>query len=783
MSKYNFILILMFLFMSGCKDAQKVASKESADSYSLKIIEKSLSNNTIKIKIEKNRKEKIIQVFIDSDLDANTGYNNQIVSGADYLLEEERIYKAKANGSKWNWEEIGVSEFINNDNAIYLKVTKDFMPQIDKNFRAGVVSLSADWENISYIEMAPLEDKKALIISEVMAVNAHTKMDPDFFAFSDWIEIHNQSNSEIDISNYMLSDNLKKGKWTIPKNTTISPQEFLIFWADEEDTVKNGFHTNFKLKSKGDAVALFDIDANLVDGFKFSKQEADVSYGISGYMSPTPKEKNSASIKNLTLSLEPIFSTKGGFYYQTQYISLSSENEASIYYTTDGSLPDKNSAVYTDQLIADKTMIIRARSFKEGKLLSSTKTQSYFINEETTLPVISIVTDSKYFFDNEIGIYTIGTNGAPTPQCTKGPSVANFYQSWKRPVNIEYFDKDKKLGFSQVLDIKISGSCSRIIAQKSFSVKANSKYGKKSIDYKLFPNKNINKFKGFKIKSAGQDWYGTMLRDAFMQQVIKDDMDVDYQDYRPSVVFINGKYWGIHNIREKKNEDFLAENHPALDDKKVNILQDNTFENEGSNIEYEKMLTFIRENTLADNQNYNEVLAKIDVENYIDYIIAETYFANTDWPYTNVRYWSEQKAGSKWRWILEDLDLGLGAWDDLINTNRLSFLTATVNLDTKNPLWSTFLFRSLLENSNFKSRFKQKYSNYLNSTFNENRILGILDNLTDAIKDEIPRHVTRWKDSDKDMFNSLQDWEGNVEHLKDVIRGRNDTVRNELESF
>ncbi len=641
-------------------------------------------------------------------------------------------------------------------------------------------------ENITPVVLPTNTGK--LIISEVMAVNAHTKMDPDFFAFSDWIELHNQTDNDIDISNYQLSDKLNEGVWTIPSGTTISSGEYLVFWADGKDSVQNGYHTNFKLKSKGEAIALFSAKGDLVDGFEFPKQEADISCALKDdkivYMYPTPKAKNDIAIDNLSLTLKPIFSVNSGFYMQPQNVTLSTENGAKIYYTTNGSFPDKNSSIYNEPFSIDNTTVIRARAIEDGKLFSAVSTQTYFINENTTLPIISIAMDDNYLFDDKVGIYTTGTNGAPTPACAEGPAVANFYQKWKRPANIEYFDTNKELGFSLELDIKISGSCSRVLPQKSLSVKADSKYGKKSIDYELFPNKDISEFKGFKIKSAGQDWYTTMIRDAFMQQVIKDSMDVDYQDYRPAIVFINGKYWGIHNIREKKNEDFLAENHSDVDNNnKIDILQDNMGSEKGSSLNYEEMISYIEEQGVVNNDNYSEVATKMDIENYIDYIIAQTYFANVDWPYTNVRYWRERKDNSKWRWILEDLDLGLGQWNQPIEINMFSLITETENLVYQNPLWSTFLFRSLLENINFKNRFKEKYFTYLDSTFKTDRVLSILDNLTQAIRSEIPRHSAKWGDTDTRTFKDLAQWEINVEYLKDVIKTRNSTVRNELILF
>lgn len=777
-----------FLTIDGdASDWQDISILANSSIGDLKVTD---DDRNIYFLIHKGNLGKHSQIYINIDKDADTGYSTNIVKGADYVIEANRLYKSTANSNRWSFEHIGYVEFAKNNNLIEISIQKDKigLNEDSLSFQAGVMGFDQNFVKVAHLEMQLVSlnesvEEKKLIISEVMAVNAHTMMDPDFLAFSDWIEIHNQSDEDIDISNYTLSDNLDKGKWTIPLGSVLSSGEYMMFWADEKDVVEKAHHTNFKLKSKGEAVGLFDIDGNLVDGFSFAKQKADISYNKSGYMSPTPKRENSTTIRNLTLSSKPTFSLDSGFYYATQSVNLNAKNEAKIYYTTDGSYPDKNSAIYTEPFTIDKTTIIRSFAFEDAKLPSEVVTKSYFIDESTNLPVISIVTNDSYLFDDTIGIYTIGTNGTASPSCGIEPEIANFYQKWKRPANIEYFDKSKKIGFSQEVDIKISGSCSRVIPQKSLSIKADSKYGKKFIEYKLFPNKNITKFKGFKLRSSGQDWYTTMLRDAFMQQVIKDDMSVDYQDYRPSIVYINGKYWGIHNIREKKNEDFLAENYPGLDDKKVDILENNMKINEGRTENYEQMISYIQTYGLESDVNYDEISTKMDIENYMDYIIAQTYFANVDWPYENIRYWREQKDDAKWRWIIEDLDLALGAWGDPIRTNMFFILTTTSDLIYRNPPWSTFLFRSLLKNDNFKNRFKEKYHFYLNSTFSTNRMILILDNLAQNIRDEIPKHSERWRGTHPSVFKNLQKWEMNLEHIKKVIRGRSDTVRSELESL
>ena len=712
------------------------------------------------------------QIFINGNNEDN----------AEYLIEDDRLYKSNHDGSSWPYDRIGFVEYAKNGKIVELAVLKsklNLSPQ-DHVLKVGAVGWDKNYDNRIYKlndKQAPLENQEGIVISEVMASNAHTKLDPDFSKFSDWIELHNKSANDIDISNYKLSDKLDKGKWTIPQNTTIKAGEYMLFWADDENRVAKGYHTNFTLKSKGESIALFDNQNKLVDGFKFGKQQADITVSNQNnelrYMNPTPNAKNSPSVSSLSLTSEPNFSINGGFYGAGFSLDLSA-NGSTIYYTTDGSYPTKKSPVYRNSISINDTTIVRARALEDGKLLSKEVTNSYFIGVNKNLAVVSISTDDDYLFGDRVGIYTIGTNGAKTPGCSDGPQFANFYQNWKRPAHIEYFDKDKKLGFSQEVDIKISGSCSRVIPQKSLSISAKSKYGKKSIDYKLFPHKNISKFAGFKLKSGGQDWYGTMLRDAFMQQVIKDDMDVDYQDYRPCVVYLNGKYWGIHNIREKKNEHFLAENHSAIDPKKIDILKSHNGIKEGNDKKYKEFLAFIDNHDLSDATNYNTISTMMDMENYIDYIIAETYFANADWPYENVRYYRPQKDGALWRWMLEDLDLALGGYGSDVNNFMLDFISNPNSAGENNPLWSTQIFRALIKNPTFKARFKQKYYGYLNSTFSTNRMIIVLDNLASVIREEIPSHEDRWK---------IDGWEEKINDLKDIIRNRNTTIRSELWAF
>ncbi len=70
-----------------------------------------------------------------------------------------------------------------------------------------------------------------------------------------------------------------------------------------------------------------------------------------------------------------------------------------------------------------------------------------------------------------------------------------------------------------------------MLAQKSFSIKADDIYGNDSIKYRLFQEKDIDEFKSFKLRNSGQDWWKTMFRDAMIQQLIKDDLDIDFSRF------------------------------------------------------------------------------------------------------------------------------------------------------------------------------------------------------------------------------------------------------------
>jgi hypothetical protein len=266
-----------------------------------------------------------------------------------------------------------------------------------------------------------------------------------------------------------------------------------------------------------------------------------------------------------------------------------------IYYTTNGNYPDDDDLLYTKPIQIDSTIAIRAIAYNQGQAPSIVTTQTYFINEPINLPIISLVTDPDHLFSDKSGIYVTGTNGI------KGACdavIRNLNQDWERPVNFEFYEKDGTQGINQQAGIKIFGGCSRTrFPQKSFSLFARSIYGKGSFKYQFFLDKDIKKFESIILRSSGDDQVKTFFKDAFTAYSIKDNMDIDYMAYRPTAVYINGVYWGIHNMREKVNEHYINSNFD-VEKEKINILEANARIVYGDDSGYNAMVVFLWTKTI-----------------------------------------------------------------------------------------------------------------------------------------------------------------------------------------
>lgn len=618
------------------------------------------------------------------------------------------------------------------------------------------------------------------MINEICPANADVNYDPKYFNFSGWVELYNKGNSSVNIGGYYLSDKPDRPeKWRIPTGTTIPANGFMLIWCDEQN---QNLHTNFSLDSEGESVILSTSTLSKVDQIDFPEQYTNIAYGRttdggstwSFLLNPTPAKKNDGTTATQRIQ-KPTISLASGRYSASQSVSLSHPlANVKIRYTTDGSEPHADSKVYSGPFSISKTATVKAKAFLAGFIPSDTEVETYFINEHAfTLPVVSISTKSTYLWDNTIGIYADGTNGI-AGNCQNAPR--NWNRDWDRHAVFEMFDTNGERRFSQAVDIRIGGACSRNNPQKSFVVKARDKYGSNTIDEKLFSSKENASYGGFIYRNSGNDFYYTMFRDALMQTLTIGQMDIDYLAYEPTIFYLNGEYWGVQNLREKIDADYFESNYGI--DKDDLDLGEREEALEGSVSGYTNYLSTLQNMDLTTPQAFDYIDDNIDVQEYINYLVAEIYYCNTDWPGNNVKYWRQRSTNGKWRWILWDMDFGFALYNDQSYATHptLQFATATNAPTWPNPPWSTLHIRLLLKNPEFRNRFIQTFTTALSTTFHPDRVIDVINSFQNRIKNEMPYHHQRWQ-------LNLSNWNQQVQRLREFATQRNAYMYYHLATF
>jgi len=626
------------------------------------------------------------------------------------------------------------------------------------------------------------------VINEIMASNTSTFQDEDN-EYPDWIEMYNPGETSIDLDGYGLSDRLDNPyKWIFPA-ITIDPKQYLIVFASGKDRVDiDNPHTNFKISSGGETLVLTDPSGTLCDSVFTEIEGTDISFGrvTDGaeewvlFLEPTPGESNTAIGYQGYSDAIVEMSLPGGFYDSPVSIELSTEpDNVEIRYTIDGSEPSQSSLLYTSFVSIDTTTVVRARAFEGNLFPGNINTQTYLINESTTLPVISLSSNPDNFFDDDIGIYVQGNHSTPEDY--------NYYQDWERPIHIEFFEHDGSSGFSVDAGVKISGLVTKDHAQKPFAVFARPKYGDNKIDYQIFPDLPITEFKSITLRTGGDEHKPTRFRDMLCHSLVH-NTNIDIMAFRPAKVYINGIYWGHYNIREKQNEDYLASHH-SIDPDNVDMLEF-VFVNrrtskihviEGDSLHYKAMVDYTENHDMNDPVHYEYIKTQMDMDNYIDYNIVEIFMANNNWTHHNVKFWRPKTPNGRWRWILCDLDWGFR----ITSTNMFKRLKAGdpfLSEEEGNSLYVP-LWLKLIENQDFKYTFINRFADYLNTIFTPDAILQRINEIKSQFEPEMPNHIARWKDISLppyERIESINHWYSNIDSLEVFAEQRPAAIRTHI---
>lgn len=552
------------------------------------------------------------------------------------------------------------------------------------------------------------------------------------------------------------------------------------------------------------------------------------------FAEPTPGAANSTKAFATSATASVKFSPEGGIQSSAMTVTLSTDGDTPIYYTLDCTEPKAcDSLLYTGSITVDSTTVIRAITVNGDLMPGQPSTQTYIfpkrlhvlrrdlwdghivdttityqnaalnagITEEEaieflrnggdiseithdttvhygphlvlehspnfTLPVVSLTTNPDNLWDWNAGIYVAG----PNAEYDEPYYGANFHQDWERPVHVELYWTDGSKRLDQDAGIQIAGAWSQSNNQKSFSLHARNAYGKKYFEAKLFDELDITRFKSFVLRDSGNDANSTFYRDAMITHLVAAN-NIDIQAYQPAIVYLNGEFWGILNMREKLNEYYIESHYPHVDHDKVDLLAgkgNGVTASEGDLTDYNAMMDFIKSHDLTDDENYQKVAAQIDVDEYVEYLVSEIYGGNDDWPHNNVKMWKSKKNGGRWRWMLYDTDQSYNIWGrdvDLVTYDKLE--KCLTEKGKNGDTWSNVLLRNLVKNTTFRNKLANRFADRMNREFLPENINHLIDSLFNNIRNELPYHDYLWNSGD----------DGSI--MKDFAKSRPANMRKHL---
>ena len=773
-----FIILILLVLLLNINNTEVVINNNSK-----LYISEIMSSNKNTIKDFDNEYSDYIEIYNDYDYDINLyGYflsdevtsnkkwifPNIIIKSKEYLIiyaSEKDKCDLSIRECHTNFKLSSKGETISllNDNGKVISKVKysksisdTSYSYIDNKYKNTIGTPNA--KNIDTPPVTNIE--KDIIINEVSATTPEA------------IELKNITGKEIDLSNYYIKD--KNDIIYKFKNTKISGNSYLVLYGSDTPNIKdNKIYLGFRINNSNEILYLYKNN-KLIDTFTVGKMTDNISKGRNDnletviYKDITIGSSNSNNYYQ-GFSLVPTFSIDGGYIEKGSKIELSTKDNSIIYYTLDGSTPTNKSKKYNAPITINSTTVIKAISYKDGYIESDVESRTFIIGRTHKLPVISISTTNSYLYGSN-GIFIKGNN-ANSYYPYHG---ANFWKDIEVPISFEFYEEGQ-LGLNFNCGMKIFGGWSRGEAQKSVAIYLRKKYGLQEITYPFFED-NINTFSKFILRSGGQDFGYLKIKDAFLQETLDGQMDIDKQDYRPVVVYINGKYHGIYNIREKTDTSYV-ERHYGYDESEIDFIEKNSGVKAGSLDEYNKLLNYVKSIDMTTDKAYEYIDSQIDLQELANYWVVETYFDQFD-P-MNIKFYKPKDG--KWRWILFDLDQTFFPH---------SYKTIKWNLPFSpyahgNGYYlNTTLMSNLIKNPKFKSLYIETFAYHLNNTFKPDRMNKILDDMVKEIEDEMPYHIDRWyKESigiSSYTLNNIDEWYNNINYLKKQLKERHKIAINTI---
>ncbi len=581
-----------------------------------------------------------------------------------------------------------------------------------------------------------------LVINEMMGANSATlEHNGEYY---DWVELYNGTGAAMSLAGYGISDNPKNpAKWVFP-DITIDAGEYLVLYASDLNIAdaqkKNDLHLNFCISAAGETVFLFDPTGKLIDKLSAGSFLDDVSCGRESgartyYTEATPGAANGTGYAGITSTVA--FSVTPGVFDSAVTLALDAGAGETVYYTLDCTEPDSSSAQYTSPLTVSENTVVRAVAIKSGYITSSCITGTYLFTTDGAshaLPIATLVMEPDDLWNSATGIYAYGDKYDPDAATYADMLVSStFYESklsgdeafWERPAAFAIFDETGTQVFSQNIGARIAGSFGRGRAQKGFNLIARDEYGDSRMAYAFFGDEGYGEYKALVLRAGGQDQNRAKIRDELAAGLlVGSDVNFLYQRYTPYVLYLNGEYWGVYFLKEKRNRFLVAQYEGVADAENMDIGYASTHVTYGDNSEWLSVVNYATSHDLSVQANYDYVAERIDVNSFMDYMICEIYVGNTD--NANIQYYCLD--GGKWKWIYYDFCWGFGS----ASHNTLSYRRGDAPA-------ASGLFNAMLKNASWRDAFIRRFAELMNTVYSTERVVAKIDELYTVVEPEIAR--------------------------------------------
>ncbi|MBK6627642.1 MAG: CotH kinase family protein [Flavobacteriales bacterium] len=626
----------------------------------------------------------------------------------------------------------------------------------------------------------PFLGKAQVVLNEVSASNLSNFADNNG-EFEDWVELYNTTAAAVDISGWHLSDNPNNPtKWAFPVGTQVPANGRLMVFCSSRDmfTLPLIFHTNFKLsQGTNETILLADPGGNVMDDFQLSTRSkenhsrgrtTDGAATWSLFQTPTPNAANAGA--SADYESKPQFSLPAGVYGGAQSVALSSPSGATIRYTLDGTTPTATSTAYAAPLNIATTTVVRAACFSAtpGVPPSFIETNTYFIGVTHTVAILSVAGD-------EVDDLLLGNGGL-------------------EPVSsLEYFGPNGVLRDEAVGTCDEHGQDSWAYDQRGFDWVTRDQYGyNDAIHYPIFRTKDRDSFQRLIVKAAAGDNYEfgpgqpTHIRDAYVQALSQvGNLRVDERSYEPCVVYINGQYWGVYDLREKVDDSDFTRYYYDQGEYDIQFIKTwgGTWSEYGgaqAQTDWDAMRNFIATNNMGDPTAFAYVDSLFNWKSLVDYFTLNSYTVCADWLNWNTGWWRGLDPNGdhkKWGYILWDMDATFGHYTNFtgIPDQSPNADPCTVeDLPDPGGQGHTEIIEKLIqENPMVHDYYVNRYIDLGNTLFSCDFMLPFLDSLVGAITPEMPGQIARWG-------GSMADWQNNVQVLRDFIETRCVTIQDGL---